>query len=291
MFSAIDECPVGNRHMKSRFVIFGIFVGIVSATSLVVCGCVSCFRGTAHEDIRSVFVSESDNLEYGIPSCTESNEIVVINRKGYAVGFDMRHRQPRWVSYRLTRKEVLDGINARRSDDFREDPLLPPGTVTLDDYRRSGYDRGHIAPAADMGWDAQAMSESFYLSNMSPQNPDFNRGIWMHLESWVRKEAVKHGSVVVVSGCIFGNSTNRIGRSGVTVPEGYFKAVLDDSTPVNAIGFLLQNKGSRKPVMAFACTVDSVELVTGLDLFPLLEPAIQSNAEAVVRLDHWIGGR
>lgn len=255
----------GTRFWRSLEVLF--------ATALLACG----------------LAYGSDNLDYGAPIGGDTNTLFVIDRTGYAVGFDMAHRQPRWVSYRLTSSEVLAGRSARRTDDFREDPLLPPGYVTLYDYRGSGYDRGHLAPAADMGWSEEAMSESFYLSNMSPQHPNFNRGIWMYLESWVRKVAIREGSVVVVSGIIVGDSKKAIGRNRITVPNGYFKAVLSERKPMKAIGFVLPNRGSKESFFAYSCSVDDVERVSGLDLYPSLDYDIQTNIESRVDAAEWIG--
>lgn len=120
-----------------------------------------------------------DNLDLGIPQGGQIDR--VFNREGYAFGYSEKYEQPLWVTYKLTDYE-LPAMPVPRTNDFREDPRVLSRTALPEDYKNSGYDRGHLAPAADMGWSKKTMSESFYMSNMSPQVPDFNRGIWMHLE-------------------------------------------------------------------------------------------------------------
>ena len=105
---------------------------------------------------------------------------------------------------------------------------MSTGSASLVDFRGSGYDRGHLAPAGDMGFSYEAMSESFYLSNMSPQKAGFNRRIWRSLESRVRDWVVSNGSVHVITGGILPGSYQDIGPNNVTVPEYYYKIILDD---------------------------------------------------------------
>ena len=102
---------------------------------------------------------------------------------GYSVHYDQKHRQARWVGYLLTKSETVKV--AKRSNKFTADPLIPE-TDNAVDYKKSGFDRGHLAPAADMSYSQETMQESFYFSNMSPQNPSFNRGIWKKLEEKTR---------------------------------------------------------------------------------------------------------
>ncbi len=106
---------------------------------------------------------------------------------GFALLYSEPHEQPAWVAYLLTDDEVQGTLS--RTNNFRADPGISTGSAALSDYRGSGYDRGHLAPAADMKWSSAAMSESFLMSNMTPQVPGFNRGIWKKLEAWVREQA------------------------------------------------------------------------------------------------------
>ena len=156
-----------------------------------------------------------DNLSYGVPSAADS----IIEREGYALGYIEKHEQPAWVQYIMTAEEVSRRA-AKRGDDFRPDPEVPTGSATPQDYTRSGYDRGHLAPAADMSFSVKTMSESFFMSNMSPQAPQFNRGIWSKLEKQVRHFATREKRIVVVTGPILpAEKTITIGANRVTVPH------------------------------------------------------------------------
>ena len=156
----------------------------------------------------------------------------------------------------------------RRTDDFRRDRAVTTGSATLADYRHSGYDRGHLAPAAAMAWSQGVMSESFYLSNMSPQDPGFNRGIWRQLEARVRDWADLHGEVFVVTGPVLESELPTIGPSGVSVPAYYYKVVVDLRPPgVEGIGFILPNGSANQSIGRYTVSIDSVEAFTGIDFF------------------------
>lgn len=212
----------------------------------------------------------------------------IIMREHYALSYLEEHEQAEWVAYELTVEEVQG--TAERTDDFREDPEVPTGSAALKDYYRSGYDRGHLAPAGDMKFSEEAMSESFYMSNMSPQKPAFNRGIWRELEEEVRELVVENGRLYVVTGPVFGNKSQKIGENGVSIPESYYKVLLDYTEPeVKAIAFLLPNAGSKKDLYDFAATIDSVEQVTGIDFFPALPDLEEDMLESTLNVSVWIG--
>jgi endonuclease G len=208
---------------------------------------------------------ELPDLAAGYPFSIRSDTIH--HYTGFDLAYNETYEQAAWVAYVLTRKEVESGFY-ERSDDFRADTSISSGSATLADYRGSGYDRGHLAPAADMKWDLQAMSESFLLSNMSPQEPSFNRGIWSKLEDKVRDWAVEKDSIYVVTGPVLSTIQSSIGANEVGVPAYYFKVLADLSPPqYSIIAFLLPNKASRKDLLSFAITVDSLERFTGYDFF------------------------
>ncbi|MEM7231136.1 MAG: DNA/RNA non-specific endonuclease [Planctomycetota bacterium] len=192
-----------------------------------------------------------------------------VGHSAYDLGYHESHEQAAWVAYVLEAEELV--ARAKRRDNFRSDPAVRTGSAELSDYRRSGFDRGHLAPARDMAFSARTMSESFFLSNMSPQVPAFNRGIWSRLERQVRQWAKDEGSLVVVTGPIFNGRERKIGPNGVSVPHRFYKVILDYEPPeVKAIGFILLNEGSSRPLSSFAVPVDEVERLTGLDFFAAL---------------------
>ena len=224
-----------------------------------------------------------DNLSYGVPGAADT----IVEREGYALGYIEKHEQPAWVQYIMTAEEVSKRA-AKRGDDFRPDPEVPTGSATPQDYTRSGYDRGHLAPAADMSFSVRTMSESFYMSNMSPQAPQFNRGIWSKLEKQVRHFATKEKRIVVVTGPILpAEKTITIGASRVTVPEYYYKVIYDTTPPEKMIGFVLPNKGSKADLRTFAVTVDRVEELTGLDFFSTVPRSKQEQLERTITVESW----
>jgi len=225
----------------------------------------------------------SDNLAFGIPGPADT----IIDREGYALGYIEYHEQPAWVIYHMTKEEATTKA-ASRDDNFREDPQIPTGSATLADYRRSGYDRGHLAPAADMAYSIKTMDESFYMSNMSPQLGEFNRGIWKDLESLVRSFAISEGDIYVVTGPILPKTkTITIGPNEVTVPQAYYKVIWDRTEPEKMIGFILPNEGSSKSLKSFAVTVDKVEAETGLDFFSKIPQPQQEQLESTITINAW----
>jgi endonuclease G len=201
----------------------------------------------------------------GYPSSPERDDIH--SYTGFDLAYNESYEQASWVAYILTRAEAESGV-VQRTDNFRPDTSISTGSASLADYRGSGYDRGHLAPAGDMTWDLGAMSESFLMSNMSPQNPSFNRGIWKRLEEQVRLWAIEKDSIYVVSGPVLRTVHSTIGENAVGVPSYYFKVIADLSPPDHSfIAFLLPNKGSREPLFHYAVTVDSLESFTGINFF------------------------
>ena len=234
--------------------------------------------------ILSIFgILHSQSLE--IPLITKQDSIIL--RLDYTLQYNEEHEQADWVAYELTRAEVLGQTS--RKDSFKTDSSVSTGSATLDDYRGSGYDRGHLAPAADMRMNSQSMSDSFYMSNMSPQEPSFNRGIWSELESYVRTWAYDNESVYIVTGPVLTKETYpTIGINQVAVPEYYYKVVLDYTEPeIKAIGFILPNAKGTKTVQDYAVSVDDVEAFTGIDFYPTLIDSQEELLESRYDIHQW----
>ncbi|MGE4584511.1 MAG: DNA/RNA non-specific endonuclease [Sphaerochaeta sp.] len=226
----------------------------------------------------------------GIPDLelpAHENTDMLVTHPGYTLLYDEQFEQARWVAYYLSRDELYGSYE--RGDDFRSDPSIPTGSANLEDYKGSGYDRGHLIPAADLSWSEEAMSGSFFLSNMSPQEGSFNRGIWSELEATVRNFADTEGGVYVVTGPVLTDGPYKtIGKSKVAVPKEYYKVILDYQEPERkAIGFLLPNEGSKKDLKSFATSVDHVEEVTGLDFFPKLPDPLEKQLERSYDVSQW----
>ncbi len=202
------------------------------------------------------------------------NRYEVVEHTYYTLGYDESNEQAAWVSY-LLRREDLRLPKVSRADRFEDDPLVSTGSATYFDYSGSGYDRGHLIPAADLAFSKEAMASTFYMSNMSPQARAFNGGIWRELEELVRDWAFKNEELYVVTGPILSSVTHFIGKKNkVGVPALYYKAVLDHLEPeIKAIAFIMPNELSEEPVMNYAVTIDSLESLLGLDIFRGILPA------------------
>lgn len=222
-----------------------------------------------------------------IPAAISGRAERVITHRGYTVSYNCDWKIPNWVAYEITDYEV-DG-NEERSDKFVPDPMVPKNlSATTNDYKNSGYDRGHMAPAADMKWDEQAMKESFYLSNICPQLHNLNAGVWKDLEEQVRDLAAQKGSIYVVCGPIVSTDYQTIGENNVAVPSAFFKVLLQkEKDKIHTIGFVYENKSGKRPMSSYARTVDEIEEITGIDFFATLPDEIENKVEAEVDFSKW----
>lgn len=214
----------------------------------------------------------------------------IIEHEGFVLSYDEEWEQAEWTAHILT-KENLEKDWHDRSNNFRIDPAVSTGSATDDDYRGSGYDRGHLVPAADLAWNARWSDESFYMSNISPQARQFNQGVWRELEETTRDWAKKFNRLYVITGPVLTQDPKGIiGRQNrVAIPNAYFKVLLNLDDPVpKGIGFILPNQVSFDPLYEYAVSIDEVEDVTGLDFFPDLMPKdLENELEATGNIDLW----
>lgn len=220
----------------------------------------------------------------------EGNRAEVIQHQYYTLGYNERHEQPDWVAYRLT-KESLQIPNVKRADRFNVDPEVTSRSAKHSDYTRSGYSRGHMVPAGDMAFSKSAMTETFFMSNMTPQITGFNGGIWRELEETVRDWAYENDELYVASGPLFSNVTEYIGKSSkVRVPSAFYKVVVDVSGgEKKGIGFIMPHEVSRLPIFDYAVSIDEVEQKTGLDFFDNIYDSgnIESKVEGEINTSDW----
>lgn len=203
----------------------------------------------------------------------------ILRHKYYSFCYSEEHEQAMWVAYMIS----VDNFNPEvsRKGSFRNDPLVETKTASTRDYTNSGYDRGHLAPALDMRHNETSMYESFYMSNVSPQKPGFNRGIWKKLENKARVWALEDGVMYVTTGPVLTEFIDTIGVSNkVPVPKYYYKVLLDCVGPdYKMAAFILPNEKSDKPLYDFVVTVDSLEELTGIDFYPALPDVLEKELE------------
>ena len=138
-----------------------------------------------------------------------------------------------------------------------------------------------------MKWSKTAMRESFFMSNISPQNPGFNRGIWKSLEGQVRKWS-NNSSIYIVTGGILKKNLATIGPNKVSVPKFFYKVILDIQEPsIKGIGFVLPNKKGSRQLRDYAVSIDDVEELSGIDFFYLLPDSIENKLEKSFNYNHW----
>jgi len=231
--------------------------------------------------IKETYISYSKIPDLELP---DDNDI--LRYKAFTLSYNEEYEQAEWVAYILTCFETQGKI--KRTNRFKEDKRIITGSAKNEDYRKSGYDRGHLIPAADNSWDKIAMEESFLYSNMSPQDPSFNRGIWKELEEQVRDWTCNYDSLYIVTGPIFKGNMKRIGPNRVAVPPYYYKALLYYSqNKTEAIAFILPNEKSNKEIYQYVVTIDSLEKEIGFDLFYKLNDDFENTIESRYNLNFW----
>ena len=222
-----------------------------------------------------------------IPTQALGDEL--IEHTYYTVSYSSHHQNPEWVAYEL-QSALLERTQDQKRSNFRSDPATE-AEAKSSDYSNSGYDRGHLVPAYDMNFNEQAMKESFYMTNVSPQVPDFNRGIWKSLESKVRKWAEEERRLYVIAGPLLRKRVShddRIIDDGPTVPRGFYKIILDyDGSNKKGIAFMFKNKEIDRPLEDFVTTIDKVEEYTNIDFFPNLNPEEERALESISSAHLW----
>lgn len=210
----------------------------------------------------------------------------MVRYSAFSVSFNPETHTPNYVAWELTGEHARGKL--KRSNKFVADPDVE-GSATPEDYRNSGFDRGHMAPAGDMKWSTQAMEESFYMTNIVPQNHELNRGVWNRLEEKCRQRAVSDSAIVIICGPVPGDAVDmRIGYNQVAVPQRFFKVILSPYTnPPLAIGFILPNGYPKGGMQPYAVSVDKVEEVTGYDFFYQLPDSIENKIESKCNFNRW----
>ncbi|KAA6332338.1 Nuclease [termite gut metagenome] len=259
-----------------------LFLFLLGTVLLFACQCF-CIRQQPEQ--KNVIVATYPKLE--IPQSLSSRREQIIFHTGYTVSYNEVWRLPNWVAYELTRSETRGA--EKRSNRFVVDPQMKGVSATNRDYLHSGYDKGHLAPAADMKWSRVAMKESFYFSNICPQHPQLNRRRWKDLEDKIRDWANADSAIVIVCGPLVAEeNTKTVGDNGVVVPQGFFKVILSPYvSPPQAIGFIFNNEPALKPLQTFVATVDSVETITSMDFFSQLPDEIENAVESQFDASYW----
>lgn len=272
-----------------------LFKYCIILISVVICG-VACKKGNS-----TVVVGESYSNGEGLdvkkyegvksegdfdffPTSTTNQ---IIKHSFYSLSYNEQSEQAEWVAYHLKR-EYLKNSNFKRPY-FIADDLVSSGSADWRNYKNSNFDKGHLCPAGDMEFNLNAYNDTFFTSNIAPQDHDFNGGIWNRLEQKVRYWADKFNGVYVVTGGVLKPSLKTIGSEEVAVPKFFYKIILNRSSngSYKIVAFLMPNKASQKPLFDYVVSVDYVESITGIDFFPALEDGLENKLEKSVNTRPW----
>lgn len=213
-------------------------------------------------------------------------ETEITQHAQFTLSYNEEHEQANWVAYQLTANEV--NTKRDRCNCFKEDKAIATGSAKEDDYSSTGFDKGHLSPAADNNISEEANRESFLMSNMVPQLPSFNRKIWAEIEDWVRAKATEFDTVYVVTGPVFANNLGRFSENEITIPGYFYKVLLRfDEDKIQTIGFLIPHVGAIGKIQDYVVPVNAIETITGIDFFPELDDKIENKAESQMELKKW----
>ena len=229
------------------------------------------------------------NLE--IPISKNGQKGITLKRTAYTLSFNQEYNIPNWVAWELNKERLVEKVS-RKGYRFNPDPNIDvKEAVVTQDYANSGYDRGHMCPAGDSRWSGQAMTESFYMTNICPQHPNLNGGDWHELEKACRRWALE-GTIYIVCGPILYKNPSYapIGKEHkIRVPEAFFKVILagvEEGRP-RAIGFIYKNTAGNRPLDSYVNSIDQVERITGMDFFPALPDDIEQRIEKDCNVEEW----
>ncbi|MGJ8759674.1 MAG: DNA/RNA non-specific endonuclease [Polaribacter sp.] len=226
---------------------------------------------------------KSTTNQYFLPTSTTNQ---VVHHQNYSLSYSEKYEQAEWVAYELKASD-LSSTNYKRPY-FEIDNAVKTKAAHWRNYKKSGYDKGHLCPAADRRFSKLAHDETFLTSNISPQEHKFNAGVWNRLEQKVRYWAKKNDGVFVITGGVLENNLKTIGSEAVAVPNQFYKVILDKTNgKIKMLAFLMPHKESNLPLYKFVVSVDKVEALTGIDFFKELDDTIEEQLESSSSYKNW----
>lgn len=213
---------------------------------------------------------------------------IILHKTNFSLAYDSNCKSAKWVAYRLTKDQLKDRIDLDRVL-FSSDPQLKRDKTEYYDYSGSGYDRGHLVPAADMSFDSVSYKETFLMSNIVPQKRGCNRGIWKELEKQTRQWVNKHNEVYIISGPVYTQQipSVKLDKSKICVPDAFFKIVLVYNDKIQAtLSFVVPNELSDKSLSSYTSTIREIEKQTGINFFDhMLDDSVEEKLENSVNPD------
>lgn len=276
------------KHLRNLII---LFISILFQVNIGFCQEKAAKKYTNIERKADTLQSIDQNLYWGIAGDTGT----ILDKRYFVINHNNDMKVPYWVAYHLTFKNLKG--STRRTNDFKPDPELPMGSRSeLDDYKNSGFDRGHNAPPEAFKMNRQAMSTTFLLSNISPQTPKLNRNTWKNLESQVHELVMEGGEAWIFTGNLFlyeydynVKSQNSIGDNCVGIPTHCFKTILyrNDIGEFSMYAFLIPNlnEGLSSDPWSYLISVDRLEDISRFDFYPGLDDKIENTLEMEFELE------
>lgn len=278
-----------------------VCVGIVVITGLLFLYLNFVSEEKANQIVDGIVRNVPEIIEQNTPSKLKKEELPtgaeipvlkngakeqIIKHEGYSVSYNPDYKIPNWVAYELTEEKVKNN-KVKRHNKFIPDPQVKGATALNEDYTRTGYDRGHMVPAGDMKWSEKVMRETFYFSNICPQDRGLNSGVWNDLEMTIRVWAKEYKRIFIAAGPVIEKDLKRLGKNRVGIPKQFYKVVCDPEK-AQCIGFLFENRDYKQTSPRdLAVTVDEVEAITGIDFFSLFPDKLEKEMESKVDLNFW----
>lgn len=210
----------------------------------------------------------------------------IIRHNHYFLSYSEEHEQAEWAAYYLSTENLSKHDFDRPY--FKQDPLVTTESAHWNNYKETGYDKGHLVPAADMRFSEEAYKDTFLTSNVAPQDKEFNAGIWNRLEQKIRYWAEKYNALFVVTGSILHDELKTIGEEEVAVPDYFYKILVrvqHDSLVM--ISFLIPNEKSDKALYHFATTIDKIEFITGIPFNEKISGKIEEKIQKELSYKEW----
>lgn len=270
---------MGNGFSHIRFL--AIFLFCFNCFTILTCTTPERFSNPVKDNTSKVSLAQLE-----LPSYTSSEDVIVYT--GYTSSYNHTTLIPNWVAYELTAEEIVEPALGNKY--FIPDPNVKEPQATFEDYRNDEcWDKGHMVPKADLKWSQNAYEESFFFTNICPQNRTLNNGAWKSLEHKVRNMAKQYGRIYVVCGPIFDNHKyGTLGKQKVAIPDSFFKALLlPIGNGFESVAFIMPNDGNRLPWYEYSCSIDYLEDLLHRDLFQALDDDIETQVESQYNLKFW----
>lgn len=255
---------------------------LILLSALVLCACSTADgRPKGSKNVQRL------TEDMAVPEMKSSVPSQVVEYEGFTLSFNKQNGTPNWVAWALEPDET-QGVESRKKYDFWQDEGVA-GCPSKKDYTHSGFDRGHMCPAADQHWSMDAMRDCFSMANICPQNGELNRRAWGTLEKKCRQWSNEKGGLLITAGPVYeATDTETIAGGRVRVPGAFFKAIVapNDAEPMG-IAFVYPNAPAPGNMFKYAMSIDELEKIINMDLFPALDDSLETAVESGFKKGAW----